>query len=371
MRVLENPESVRLKKLISEGAGAGIYPGAVLLAAWKGKIVFFEAAGYQSTRPRKLPMKRDTIFDLASLTKPLATALAMMSLVDRRQLDLDRPLGGILSFGGLGEKGSITPRQLLSHCSGLPAWRPFYLHLVHFLPDVRKRLLREQILGLPLEYPPGTRAVYSDPGFMLLEWVVEEAAGEALPTFLERHFYGPLGLRRTFLGGFPQAPEGVGLEDIAPTEECPWRRKILRGEVHDENAYALGGYSGHAGLFGTAEEVYVLLDMLRGHYLGVRKDFFEPETVRLFFERQETEKGNTWALGWDTPSTEHSSAGGLFSKKSVGHLGFTGTSVWMDLEKDVIVVFLTNRIHPSRKNEKIREFRPVIHNAVMEALGQN
>ena len=155
---------------------------------------------------------------------------------------------------------------------------------------------------------------------------------------------------------------------FASTEDCPWRNKVIQGEVHDENAHALGGYSGHAGLFGTVDEVYGIVNLLRGHYLGERQDYLRPETVRDFFARQDRVKGSTWALGWDTPSPEGSSSGRFFSKNSVGHLGFTGTSVWMDLERDAIVILLTNRIHPTRANMRIREFRPKLHDLIMEEL---
>ena len=142
----------------------------------------------------------------------------------------------------------------------------------------------------------------------------------------------------------------------------------MHGEVHDENAYAMGGYSGHAGLFGCAEEVFILLNMLREHYYLRRDDFFKPETVQQFFCRQNVIKESTWALGWDTPSSEGSSSGKYFSPKSIGHLGYTGTSVWMDLEKDIMVVFLSNRVHRTRENIKIRYFRPELHNLIIESI---
>jgi len=157
-------------------------------------------------------------------------------------------------------------------------------------------------------------------------------------------------------------------EEFAATEDCPWRKRVLQGEVHDDNAWTLGGYSGHAGLFSTAEDIYVMANMLREHYLGKRKDFLRPETVREFFRRQDVVKGSDWALGWDTRSLEGSSAGKYFSRDSVGHTGFTGTSIWMDLEKDVIAILLTNRVHPKRDNDKIKQFRPVFHDTVMEEL---
>jgi CubicO group peptidase (beta-lactamase class C family) len=161
----------------------------------------------------------------------------------------------------------------------------------------------------------------------------------------------------------------VGTEEFAATEDCPWRKKLLQGEVHDDNAWTLGGYSGHAGLFSTAEEIYVMANMLREHYLSKRKDFLKTETVREFFTRQDIVKGNDWALGWDTRALEGSSAGKYFSRDSVGHTGFTGTSIWMDLERDVIAILLSNRVHPKRDNDKIKQFRPVFHDAVMEELG--
>jgi CubicO group peptidase (beta-lactamase class C family) len=157
-------------------------------------------------------------------------------------------------------------------------------------------------------------------------------------------------------------------EQYAATEDCPWRGRVLRGVVHDDNAYALGGYSGHAGLFGTVLDCYAVVNLLREHYRGLREDYLKASTVRAFFTRQDIVIGSTWALGWDTPSKTGSSAGRYFSQKSVGHLGFTGTSLWMDLEKDVIVILLTNRVHPARANEEIKAFRPQLHDAIMKAL---
>ncbi len=223
------------------------------------------------------------------------------------------------------------------------------------------------IIEEPFAYSPGRDCVYSDLGFMVLEWIIEEATGMSLASYVEDQFYKPLSLKRTFFSGTPASRSFNG-NVFAATEKCPWRKKIMRGEVDDENAFALGGYSGHAGLFGTVEEVYRLVNLLREHYYEKRNDFLQPETVREFFRRQKLVKGCTWALGWDTPTPEESSAGKYFSSTSVGHLGFTGTSIWMDLEKDVIVILLTNRVHPSRENQKIKEFRPKLHNAVMEEI---
>jgi CubicO group peptidase (beta-lactamase class C family) len=257
---------------------------------------------------------------------------------------------------------------LLSHSAGFTDWKPFYLDLMRYESEQRKRILREQILGEPLVYSPAQAYLYSDLGFMLLEWIIEQATGMTMGQFVAQSFYQPLSLERTFL-----SEDALKLpfkqEIFAATEDCPWRKKVIQGEVDDENAWALGGYSGHAGLFGPAEEVYVVVNLLREHYLGKRNDYLKPDTVRTFFTRQDIVKGSDWCLGWDSRSKENSSAGRHFSRNSVGHTGFTGTSVWMDLDKDVVVILLTNRVHPTRENEKIKTFRPALHDLIMEELG--
>lgn len=353
-----------LLELLIKGAREGVYPGAVLLVSHKGEIVFFKEVGYSSLIPHPISMNKDTIFDLASLTKPLATTLTIMKLVDEGKVYLDQPLESLLSKPIPRDKCRLTPRLLLSHCAGLADWKPFYLELERFRPEKRKGLIRERILEMPLVYSPGEGTLYSDLGFMILEWVIEENAGISLDRFLDRHFYGPLSLEKTFLSSV-SCPLRFKGEQFAATEDCPWRKKLVLGCVHDENAFVLGGYSGHAGLFGIAEEVYILVNFLREHFYGMRNDYFKPETVRTFFTRQDIVNGSTFALGWDTPSPQDSSSGKHFSENSVGHLGFTGTSIWMDLDRDVIVVFLSNRIHPTRDNDKIKVFRPRLHDLIM------
>lgn len=357
----------KIRDLLEKGAGQGVFPGAELLVAKGNEIVFQDATGYRALFPERHPMEKDTIFDLASLTKPLATTLALMKLVDSGKLDLDQPLTTLLPERLSDDKGAITSRLLLCHSAGFADWKPFYLDLVNYEPGKRKKILRDRILQDPLVYLPGEKVLYSDLGFMILEWIIEKASGMTLPRYLERHYYGPLSLQNTFFNeGNRQSQNPT--HAFAATEECPWRNKVIQGEVHDENAHALGGYSGHAGLFGMAEEVYRVVNLLKDHYLGKRQDYLNPKTVRTFFTRQDKVDGSTWALGWDTPSPEDSSSGRYFSGNSVGHLGFTGTSIWMDLEKDVVVILLTNRIHPRRDNTKIRAFRPQIHDLIMKEL---
>ena len=353
--------------LLKEGAREGVYPGAVLLVARKGKIVFFEVTGNRELIPNIAPAKKDTIFDLASLTKPLATTLAIMKLVDQEALALDKPVTDLLPKRLPKEKEGITTRLLLCHSAGFIDWKPLYLELERFEPEKRKAFLRAHLLEFPLSYQPGKGVLYSDLGFMMLEWIVEHRAGMAMARFLDRYFYGPLSLQRILFSSDDML-KSFSRDQFAATEDCPWRKEIVVGRVHDENAHMLGGYSGHAGLFGAAEEVYMLVNLLRQHYRGEREDYFNPETVRTFFTRQDIVKGSTWALGWDMPSPQDSSAGRYFSPNSVGHLGFTGTSIWMDFERDVIVIFLTNRIHPTRNNEKIKAFRPGLHDVIMEEL---
>lgn len=364
---IEKKMGETIDAVLEQGVSEKVYPGAVCLVAEGGRKIYLKAVGHRALTPGKLPMKVDTIFDLASLTKPLATTLALMKLIDSGALALDRPLNEIITGPIPEDKRKITPRLMLCHSAGFEAWQPFYRPVCEEPPEKRKALLRGLLLRRPLAYKPGTKSLYSDLGFMLLEWLIEHTAGESLNKYLDRHFYRPMGLTNTFLGidSRIDSPEKFL---FAATEDCPWRRRVIQGEVHDENAYAMGGYSGHSGLFATAEDVYALADMIRDHLTGSRDDYLSIETLNEFLVKQRAVPDSTWALGWDTPSPENSSAGSHFSSKSFGHLGFTGTSLWMDLEKDVIVILLTNRIHPSRDNIKIRSFRPLFHNLVMKEL---
>jgi len=382
----------RIEEILQRGIDDEVFPGAAALVAQEGKVVFLEHVGYRSLVPERAPMKRDTIFDLASLTKVMATIPAVMKLVDEDKITLDGPLSKLIPSANLGEKKELTLRLLLTHSAGLIDWKPFYEKLRDHPLKKRRRLLREWIIEEPFAYEPGKGSIYSDLGFMLLEWVIEERTEETLAEFVQKNFYEPLGLKRTLFRGTsdegnpPRPPfikggkdplppgegrplQGVAKEEFAATEDCPWRKRVLQGEVHDDNAWTLGGYSGHAGLFSTAEEICVMANMLRDHYLGKRDDFFRTGTIREFFRRQDIVKGSDWALGWDTRALEGSSAGKYFSRDSVGHTGFTGTSIWTDLEKDVIAILLTNRVHPKRDNDKIKQFRPMFHDSVMEELG--
>jgi len=365
--------------VLERGVASGAFPGAVVLVARRGEVVLHEAVGQRSLEPTRTPMRADTVFDLSSLTKPLATTLAVMVLLHEGKLRLDDRVSRVVPGLAVHGKDAITVRHLLAHCSGLAAWRPFFEEVRRVEREGRpnfmatrgaRDLVYEAIHRERPEHPPGVAAVYSDLGFILLGELVELTTRQTLADFVRARLYRPLGLRHldfvdlTRLRREHLEPD---TEAIAPTERCPWRGKILCGEVHDDNAWAMGGVAGHAGLFGTAADVHAVLAMLRACALG-KPGPFPAGLVREIWRRDDTVAGSTWALGWDTPSPQGSSAGVRMSRHAVGHLGFTGTSVWVDLERDCHVVLLTNRVHPSRRNEGIRAIRPQLHDAVFEAL---
>jgi CubicO group peptidase (beta-lactamase class C family) len=354
-----------VRELMRDAVETGVFPGGVLLVARGDDIMFCESFGLARIDPER-PMTPETVFDLASLTKPLATTLAVMLLIQEGRLNLDQTVGSVIPIFSGTNKELITIRQLLSHTAGLPDYNPYYEELATRSLAERKALLRTRLSNEKLVNPPGKTAVYSDVGFMILEWLIEVVARRPLNHFVEKSVYGPLGIENLF---FIPVDSDSGKRDrqYAATEQCPWRGKVLDGEVHDDNAYVLGGVAGHAGLFGIAQDVYRLLKELLNVYSGEpNSGLFRKDMIQSFFQRQSD--GGSWALGFDTPSRPKSSSGKHFSDQSIGHLGFTGTSFWVDLIRKVIVVLLTNRIHPSRKNEKIKAFRPVLHDRVMEAI---
>lgn len=357
----------------------GVFPGAVVLVSKDEEIVYERAFGWRSTIPRKTPMQLETIFDLASLTKPLATTAAIMILVNDKKLRLDDKLTRIVPMFGVFGKNLTTFRQLLSHSSGLPAWKPFFEEIIKSeragrINFIASQAAKTQVLErVHQEKPlsqPGTQSLYSDLGFMVLAETVEMIAGNSLDRFCQDRLFKPLALRSTGFVDLAQLRtrrlQPVE-EMIAATENCPWRKKILCGEVHDDNAYVMGGVAGHAGLFSSAHDVHSFLIQLNRCRNGI-DDFLPQALVQEFLAKDTAISGSTFALGWDMPSPTHSSSGNLFSPRSVGHLGFTGCSIWWDLEKNAHVILLTNRIHPSRKNEKIKDFRPYIHNMIMKTL---
>lgn len=362
-----------------EAVAQGVFPGAVVLVGQNGEIVFEQAYGFRSLVPEKTPLQPTTIFDLASLTKPLATTSAIMLLMREKKIDLgDRVTRFLPTFGVFG-KNLTTFRQLLNHSSGLPAWKPYYEEIIKTEKGGRinfvgsrgaKSYVLEQIHREKPVSAPGDRSLYSDLGFMILGEVVENLTGSPLDRFCQDRIFHPLGLRSTAFVDLTllrtRQLQPV-VEMIAPTENCPWRKKILCGEVHDDNAYAIGGVAGHAGLFSSARDIHHLLACLNRCFHG-KDSFFPRALVEEFLTKDRSVPDSTYALGWDTPASQKSVSGSYFSKFSVGHLGYTGTSIWWDLEKNCHIILLTNRVHPSRKNEKIKDFRPYIHDLIMKVL---
>ena len=366
------PDSI--DETCTAGVTAGAFPGAVVLAGNSEEILFHRAYGQRALVPSPLPMTPDTVFDLSSLTKPMATATAMMLLVRDGRVGLDDPVRTVIPELGVGAKAAITFRHFLNHTSGLPAWKPYYECVVHTSGGGPTRLsarrghVFQQVHEEPLATPPGEKCCYSDLGFILLGEVIERISGQPLDRFCHDEIFPAMGLRSTFFVDLIRCAEERPRFPIAATEDCPWRRKILCGEVHDDNAFAMGGVAGHAGLFASAADVHRFIRFLGRCREGAEPDFLPAAVVREFLEADRVLPGQTHVLGWDTPSPGASSSGSHFSGRAVGHLGFTGTSIWWDLERDVHVVFLTNRVHPSRDNPGIREFRPLVHDAVMEGV---
>lgn len=360
---------------MEEAVREGVFPSAVLLVGTSEEILYQKAFGL--ARPyENAAASTDTFYDLASLTKPLAAAASAMTLVQDGRLDLSATLSDLMPgvFGP--DKAGITVAQLLGHASGFAPHRKWYLKL-QFLPAAhRRRKLLKLLAEDPLEYPPGTRTVYSDLGYMVLLEILERAAGRGLDRLSHEAVCDPLGISDLFyiplesglIPSFKRKREQI-LEgrSFAATEACPWRGRLLLGEVHDDNAWVTGGIAAHSGLFGTASAVWrVISEMLLACY-GKSGTLFKRRIVEEFFTRKEGPGGFT--LGFDTPTRPGSSSGRFFSDLTVGHLGFTGTSFWADIEKNVIAVLLSNRVHPSRSNEKIRAFRPLVHDSIMEELG--
>ena len=349
-------------RLMRQAITEKIFPGGVLLVSKKGETVLFNAYGVANLDSRA-PVVPETIFDLASLTKPLATTLAVMWLVQHNQIKLEQRLGQLLTEFEHTDKAKVKIKHLLYHNSGLPDYRPYYETLNGIATDSRRKALRRQLAQEPRINPIGQTVIYSDLGFMILAWVVEHVAQRRLDYLVVDEIYQSLGIRHLFFN--PDNIENSG-RNFAATENCPWRRKILEGQVHDENAYAVGGIEGHAGLFGTADDINrLLIELLFTYHGQTNSGLFQQELVHQFFQRL---PGTDKALGFDMPSLTGSSCGKGFSQNSIGHLGFTGTSFWMDLDRSLIVILLTNRVHPTRDNERIKNFRPRLHDAVTNEI---
>jgi CubicO group peptidase (beta-lactamase class C family) len=359
---------------LREGLAEGVAPGMVA-GLWlrdepaRARVA---ALGFRRTKPTSQPMEVSTVFDLASVTKVFATATLAAALVDRGWLSWDTPLRAF--FPELPEHG-ITLSHLLAHTAGFPAWEPLWQRMRERfagrelstapIPE-RQRAMRELVFAVKPEARPGERMVYSDICFLLLGFALESATGMPLDLAVERFLWQPMGIRGAFFTRVNRGIEEGRLEHVAATEDCPWRGSVLQGQVHDDNCWAMGGYAGHAGAFA---DVSTLLDFVRALFDG----FLSPATLRAMWTRVSPPLGPPGCertLGWDSPSGAEPSAGRFFPPlRTVGHLGFTGTSLWIDLEAGLAVALLSNRVHPTRENGLFKPYRSRFHEALRRDLG--
>jgi CubicO group peptidase (beta-lactamase class C family) len=371
----------RVDRAIDKAIASAEIPGAVIGARMPKNgetLEHFSEHGHAVLQPERVPMTRRTIFDLASLTKPLATTTAILLLVDEGAVELDAPVAKYLPLFSERGKEAVTIRNLLTHSSGLKPWRAY-----HEIFLQKERKTGETLIGSPatrasvidrtvrsaLVHEPGEAAVYGDLDFIVLGAVVEAVGGQRLDDFCRERIFEPLELSDTFfipIGRDAQPLPEPMKRRIAATENCPWRDRILWGEVHDPNASVMGGVAGHAGLFSTVDDVMkfgrIIIDVWNG-----RSDALPREPLRQFLTRQNLPVSSDWALGWDTPTEGASSSGKHLSKNSVGHLGFTGTSLWIDLDRDIVIALLTNRVHLIAKKSRFG-LRPIVHDAIVEAF---
>ncbi len=331
------------------------FPAAQVAVVHRSALVYNKAFGTYTYEPASRDIDVTTMFDLASLSKVIGTTTAVMKLYDEGRIGLDDPVSRYLPAFAEGEKAAITIRHVLTHRAGFPPFRRFWTFCA------TPAAMIDSAFATPLVSSPGDSTIYSDIGFITLGKVVEAVSGTTLDAFLQKEFFGPLDLRSTMYN-----PPSLLVDRIAPTEvDTSWRKRLVRGEVHDENAYFLGGVSGHAGLFSTSKDLAVLMTMImqQGTYGGRR--YLGEATIELFTRNPAP---GTRLLGWDVKSPSGSSAGSLFGPSSFGHTGFTGTSIWVDPDRELCVILLTNRVHPTRANTKISGVRPAVHDAVVRAI---
>jgi CubicO group peptidase (beta-lactamase class C family) len=345
----------RAFSVLQDGIGQRAFPGCAVSVLHDGRLVALKGMGrftYEAAAPA---VESDTIFDLASVSKVVATTTMAMLLYERGQLDLDAPVASLLPefAGDDARREEITVAMLLAHSSGLPAYERLFERA-----RTREELLRAA-LATPLTVEPGARAEYSDIGFIILGELLARLADEPLDSFCRREVFGPLGMART---GY--CPPAAWRSHIPPTvDDRAFRHRVVQGEVHDENASLMGGVAGHAGVFSPAADLARFADAM----LNGGRPLLRPETVALFTRRQAQPPGTSRALGWDTPS-QPSQSGRYLSSSAFGHLGYTGTSLWIDPELRLAITLLTNRTWPDHSNQAIKQVRPRFHDALIEAM---
>lgn len=351
-------------RLLGAGASTNVFPGASACIAYRdgGRRVYVSAAAGR-LEPGGDAVVETTFYDLASLTKPV-TATTALRLAEAGKANLDDPIGHSLSDLRGSATENVDLRTLLSHRSGLEAWGGFYLDVPHEPgTGAARRWIISEASRRVSDCSKASSCVYSDLGYIIAGELLARINKTSLDAAVREWVTEPLQIEKSlFFSG--ETGHAAALKRSAPTERCEWRERVVRGEVQDENCAALGGVSGHAGLFGTAESVARFgAEMLEVHH---GKSNFLPKKA-LEASLVDPGDGATWRMGWDTRSKTGSSGGQRLSMNAFGHLGFTGTSLWCDPERDVAIVLLSNRVHPSRANEKIRGFRPAFHDGVLAA----
>ncbi len=349
--------------VIEKAIGDRAFPGATLAVGYRGKLSV-HSFGKQKYEAKSPAVATDTMYDIASLTKVVVTTTLVEKLVEGdfpSPLNLDAPIERYLPEWPKGPqpewRHKVTVRNLMTHTSGLPPFKEYWR------TSTSKQETLSRIFAEPLEYEPGTKVIYSDLGIILMAEIIQRLTGKPLDVLANENIFGPLGMKHSMYN-----PPKASWPEIAPTEfDSQLRHRMLQGEVHDENAFAIGGVSGHAGVFSTAPDLAVFCQMLLNGGVYAHQRILKRATITEFTAPQALAQ-NTRTLGWVVP-TEGGSSGHYFSSHSYGHTGFTGTTIWIDPDRQLFVVLLTNRVHPTRENHKIAEVRPGVHDAVMKALG--
>jgi len=367
---MARPQLIASTQVLKDAVGRS-FPGCQAWVAKDGEVVLDVALGDAVVVPpdnesERTLTTRQTRYDLASLTKAIGTTVVAMRLHAMGMLDLNRRVVQDLGKSPLPSFfHTVTYGQLLNHSSGIVGYSELFKSFdpEHIpLASQAKTALAKKISSLERSYPTGTKTEYSDFGFMFLGWALERITGRPLPALFMDHVANPLGLTTLTCAGSEPVVQA------AATERCPWRLRVLHGEVHDEHAFVLGGSAGHAGLFGTAHDVGKVCVALLNSFTGRDQRFLSRDTVRRFWDPSRCIPGSSWRLGFDGASGEDSLAGRHTTRWTVGHLGFTGTSLWIYPEEDTVIVLLSNRVHPTRNNTQIRETRQLFHTTVMEEL---
>jgi len=364
-----------ISAFLAERIAAGDFPSAVYLVAERGREIFSDALGYAVVEPHRIAATLDTIYDLASLTKPLVTGLLCARRIEAAELTLDSSISRYLPDFDRTDKQAITVRELLSHSSGLPAWRPLYI-----LAGGEIERTLSAIANIDLEYKPGTRVVYSDLGFIVLGLLLEKLTGKRLADLARSEIFQPLDLKRTFFNPEIAMQTGIAAcetgnvyeretyQDSDASDYKHWRQELIWGQVHDGNAHFLGGAAGHAGLFSTAHETLVLANQ----FIGRQTKLLKPYTCELFCKNLTAGLEEARSFGWQLAETKDSAAGADLPSDSFGHSGFTGTSCWNDPHRERAFILLTNRTHArALPFANINSVRRKFHSLAVAALANS